>query len=205
MTREAATLVLAAGKGERIGGPKALLVVDDAPLAIVHARTRLAAESERVVIVVRAPVAELLAPLAARHPGTRLVISTEPDEDGPAGSLRAAVASKALGSAAKILVTPVDVLPASESLTRALLDALGEPGIVAARPRRGHPVALRRDLLEINYPPTTSSSPPKPLRVVLSALGAACKTIPEDGLPSIDEPHDAERQLSSPPRFWSPA
>src|SRR5262245_22162403 len=54
------TVVLAAGKGERLGGPKALLAWpspdragSDHPLAIAHADARLAAESERVLIVTR--------------------------------------------------------------------------------------------------------------------------------------------------------
>jgi len=215
------TLVLAAGKGERIGGPKALLMLDAVPLAIAHARARLSAESEQVVVVVRRAVAEALASFSAEKPkGLAVLVSGEPDEDGPAGSLRAVVASRMLGMTRKILVTPVDVLPADASLAKALLGPLGEPNVRAVRPRHGHPVAITRELLEANYPPPTrrlgraartdrpSSIPPPPappLRTVLAGLGGTLRTLDLDGCASIDSPEDAERILGAPPRFWSPA
>lgn len=177
------TIVLAAGQGSRLGGPKALLqwTTSDgqtAPLALVHARVRLAAESARVLVVVREPVAAALQ--AALPAGAELVVSSQPEMLGPAGSLAAAAVR--LADAALVLVTPVDALPATAATTAALLGRLAEQGSLSAvRPRhgerRGHPVALRRWLLDRYLAPD-----PPPLRELLSGLGDAVQDV------SVDEP-----------------
>jgi len=176
-------IVLAAGRGVRLGGPKALLAWPAEsgrliPLAAAHAARRLAAESDRVLVVTRADIAAAL----RRHaPGLRaeLVISSAPDEAGPAGSIQAAVHHLGAvpgtpgGAAADplVLLTPVDCPPAKPATVQALLDAIGvRPELVAARPqhgpRRGHPVLLRLTALA----PYGAGDPP-PLRDRLRELG----------------------------------
>jgi molybdenum cofactor cytidylyltransferase len=161
-------VVLAAGRGVRAGGPKALArdAAGDA-LAVIHARALLAAGCRDVVVVVRADVARALA--TEMPPAANVVVSTEPDEDGPAGSLRAGYPTiQALGPE-EVVVTPVDKRTASRELVDALCEELAG-GHRAARPvhdgRGGHPVALRPAVLA----PYATAGPP-PLRDVLYALG----------------------------------
>src|SRR5207247_9920133 len=101
-------IVLAAGKGERLGGPKALLAWPgeggaDIPLAIAHAEARLQAESARVLVVTRAPIMNFL--VAYVRPGIDLLSSDASDELGPAGSVGFAASLLHLPSPAVPLVT----------------------------------------------------------------------------------------------------
>jgi CTP:molybdopterin cytidylyltransferase MocA len=165
------TLVLASGRGERLGGPKALLAWPAEggaiPLAAAHARARLSAESSRVLVVSREDVARRLAP----HLGTgaELVISRAPDALGPAGSIAAAAPRVEQDEA--VVITPVDVPPASPQTVARLLDAVSAP-VMAARPsfgaRRGHPVVMCGSLLS-RY----RVLDPPPLRDLLRELGDA--------------------------------
>ena len=69
------SIVLAAGKGMRLGGPKALLLwpgppgQKPRPLAIAHAEARLSAESSRVVVVARSAEERVI----IRHSGPGIV------------------------------------------------------------------------------------------------------------------------------------
>lgn len=165
MAKGTYALILGAGKGERIGGPKALLEIDGTTLAERHVLRARSLSCTRIVLVVRPEVAARLDTTAC--PELILALSEAPD---PAGSL--AVGLRALADVdpdACALVTPVDALPASQETCTILLGALD--GAWAATPvcegRGGHPVACRLAVLE---PYRVASSPP-PLRNVLSALG----------------------------------
>jgi molybdenum cofactor cytidylyltransferase len=185
------TVVLAAGRGERLGGPKALLLwPGERPLALEHVLAR--SECERVLVVVREAVARVL----RLPPPGELVVSHEEDDLGPAGSLAAAAACVA--EDAVVLVTPVDCPPVSTAVTRRLLEALG----VAARPvyrgRRGHPVAIAGSVL------ARYRREAVPLREVLASLGDAVIDVEVDDpgvLADLDSPGD----LRGPPRFLLPA
>jgi molybdenum cofactor cytidylyltransferase len=198
------TVVLAAGAGNRLGGPKALMLWPaaggDRPLAIAHVEERLAAESERVLVVIRKPLFVPLLPFL--HPGVDFLVSDAPDDLGPAGSLAAAVPK--LGDAALVLVTPVDTVPARADTVARLVDRLRhDASVVAARPvyqgRPGHPVLLRRATLD-RY---TQPSPP-PLRDHLRGLGAACAGV-EVADPAVlidlNTPADVMGAIKRPPRF----
>jgi CTP:molybdopterin cytidylyltransferase MocA len=185
------TVVLAAGRGRRLGGPKALLAWPSStgpmPLAWAHARARLGAESERVLVVTRADVASRLARLDPPT-GAELVVSDEADALGPAGSLAAAARrlGDGLGDGARVLVTPVDCPPASATTVAHLL-AASAAGKVAARPRHrgrgGHPVALAAAWLWHRY----GADERVPLREELRALGAAlCEVAVDDPLVAVD-------------------
>lgn len=196
------TVVLAAGRGRRLGGPKALLCWPllpqkwIVPLAAAHVEARH--ESERVVVVTRADLADVLYEVARTTfapPGKgRLVVSTADDALGPAGSLGAAVIAGLPGDV--VLVTPVDCPPASGKTVMALLDALeGEPGAIAAKPRfegrGGHPVAIRAAALDRYRDPD-----PPPLRDHLRSLGDRVLSVPVGDATvriDIDEPADFER------------
>lgn len=211
MTR-AITIVLAAGKGERLGGPKALLAWPAAskggperPLAIAHADARLAAESARVLVVARTPVIQALLPHV--RPGVDLVATTAADELGPAGSL--AVAAARLGDADAVIVTPVDVPPVSGATVAQLLARLaaeapaGTEPPLAVRPRHhgrgGHPVVIRPEGLARYLEPD-----PPPLRDHLRALGPRCVDEEVDDpavLLDLNTPLDVLRAIGGPPRF----
>ncbi|WP_437630909.1 nucleotidyltransferase family protein [Sorangium sp. So ce854] len=210
------TIVLAAGAGKRLGGPKALLAWPAAtkggaerPLAIAHAEARLAAESARVLVVVRGSVFHAL--LAHVRPGIDLVSWTAPDDLGPAGSL--AVAAPRIGDADAVIVTPVDVPPASAVTVARLLARLdagasGAPAPAAAPPlavrprhngRGGHPVVLRAEALQRYL-----EADPPPLRDHLRALGERCvdEEVDDPGvLHDLNVPVDVLRVLGGPPRF----
>ncbi len=199
------TVVLAAGTGKRLGGPKALLAWPagkgrEVPLAIAHADARLAAESARVLVVTRRPVIGVL--LGHVRPGIDLLASDAADELGPAGSL--AFAAPRLGDAAAVVVTPVDTPPARAETVAALLARLdADPALLAARPvykgRAGHPVALRRAALERYAAPD-----PPALRDHLRALGAALGDVDVADpaiLVDINTPADVMGILRTLPRF----
>ena len=202
------SVVLAAGRGRRLGGPKALLAwaVDgsEVPLAWAHAQARLAADSQRVLIVTRADIASQL----QRHaPGPSdavdLVISSAADALGPAGSIAAAaqhMAQLQLTEPVAVL-TPVDCPPATFATVAALLAPLSSDStLLAVRPqhggRRGHPVALRWPLLQRYL-----QGPPLPLRDVLRALpDRSCSVEVAD--PQVLLDLDTEEQLGRALRFF---
>jgi CTP:molybdopterin cytidylyltransferase MocA len=179
-----AAVVLAAGRGERLGGPKALLAWPHGgallPLAAVHVALR--PEAERVLVVTREEMALVLGRHAPAQfgPGGRgeLLVSRAPDSQGPAGSL--AAAAWALAPEAErwdaVMVTPVDCPPVAEATLRELLAALADPEVLASRPRYGdsggHPVVLRTRLLARYL-----GREPAPLRDLLRALGPACRDV----------------------------
>jgi molybdenum cofactor cytidylyltransferase len=201
------TVVLAAGKGVRLGGPKALLLwpgrpgTKPMPLAVAHAEARLAAESSRVIVVARKPVVQALIPFV--RPGLDLVVSTAPDDLGPAGSIATAAAK--IAPTDRVLVCPVDTLPARAETVERLLSSLGAEGAapIATRPRHGartgHPVALWGSALERYRQPN-----PPPLREYLGELGDGCISVEVDDadvLADIDTPVEAMRYLRGPPTF----
>jgi CTP:molybdopterin cytidylyltransferase MocA len=202
-----ATVVLAAGAGTRLGGPKALLAWPSpkgqkpVPLAIAHAEERLGAESGRVLLVVRKPMLGSL--LGYVQPGVDLLASDAADELGAAGSLAFAVSR--LGEVDAAVVTPVDTPPAHADTVARLVAALaGDPALLAARPvcrgRAGHPVALRRAALERYAAPA-----PPPLREHLRALGPACGDVDVTDptvLIDLDTPADVMGTLGALPRFF---
>jgi molybdenum cofactor cytidylyltransferase len=198
-------IVLAAGDGKRLGGPKALLAWPspsgkDRPLAIAHAEDRLAADCAEVLIVTRKTMIPAL--LGYVRPGIHLLSSDAGADLGPAGSLAFAVSRLPPGEL--ILVTPVDTQPARAETVRALVDRLtAEPQLLAAKPsyhgRGGHPVLLRREVLDVYK----SGSPP-PLRDHLHALGERVASV-EVSDPTIvldlNTPADVMGVLRALPRF----
>lgn len=142
-------LVLAAGEGRRMGGSKALLLVDGVPLVRRHLLRLHEAGCRSIAVVVRPAVAPVVAELVRALPSVTVVTAST---DSQAGSL--AVGLRALtgtvGRDATVVVTPVDMLPPALGTVGALLAAL-QGDVLAATPvrrgRGGHPVAMRAELL----------------------------------------------------------
>ena len=184
MASQAVMLVLAAGRGERMGGPKALLLIDGRSLAELHA--------QHLPAVI---VTGLAAGISRR---THKVLPDRQHELGPAGSIGASVRANALAPYEYVVITPVDVLPAPRSRIDALIEALKTHP--AARSHRGHPVAVRREILEQHY---RTADPI--LRDLLDSLD--CARLPPDEagvLPDLDTPEDVMRVTGSAPRFLVP-
>jgi molybdenum cofactor cytidylyltransferase len=203
-------VILAAGKGSRLGGPKALLVWpspaptrgEGRPLAIAHAEERLAAESGQALIVTRRQWLPAL--LRYVRPGIDLLASDAEEELGPAGSIACAVPR--LGDAFAIVITPVDAVPARRETVAPLLARLdADPSLLAVRPSyhglSGHPVVLRPSALARYRDPA-----PPPLRDHLKALGercASCEVADATVLIDLNKPADVMGVLGAMPRFVS--
>lgn len=178
-------VIAAAGRGARMGGPKALLAVrwgdgtGELPLAIAHARAHLDDGAERVIVVTTADAARVLNRFAQR--GLELVVSNAPPELGPAGSIRYALGVLPKGFAGWLMIEPVD-MPASTSAIRRELFAgtTHTPTPSAVRPvyegKRGHPVLVHRSVLD----PMLAPVPPT-LRDLLHGLGDFDPAHPEPG------------------------
>jgi CTP:molybdopterin cytidylyltransferase MocA len=198
-------VVLAAGQGTRLGGPKALLLVhgeegEPRPLVEVACRERLLHESDRAIAVLREDVAALVGE-RLRAAGAEVVVSTAPEELGPAGSLAAAAAHLAADALRAVVVTPVDVRVAPETVAALVAALAGSPGSepssaapLAAVPRfdgrRGHPVMLAPAALA-RY----READPPPLRDHLRSLGdrAVAIDVPDPHVrDDLDFPHQIE-------------
>jgi CTP:molybdopterin cytidylyltransferase MocA len=135
-------LVLAAGAGERFGGPKQLAQLDGRPL-LEHALS--AVESlDRVVVVLGAHAAEVLA--AVPMHGAETIVCDDWAE-GQAASLRAGIAS--LGSCEAAVVVLGDQPRISREAVARVVAARGG-GALAVRAtyggKPGHPIVLEREL-----------------------------------------------------------
>lgn len=171
-----AAIVLAAGEGRRMGGPKALLAVNGEPLVSQHARRFHEAGCDAIVVVVRPETESAVRALVSDRRGVSVV---EAETTAQAASL--AVGARSLGplSERSLFVTPVDLLPPRPSTLAALWAALGDETAEAATPRfrgrGGHPVLLRGRVLRAFVDRGHGS-----LRELLHELGAARRLVEVD-------------------------
>ncbi len=143
-------LLLAAGAGRRMGGPKALVRrTPHAPTLLEVAVERLRAAGLEHVLVVVGAAAEQAAPLAAAT-GADVVVAAGWGE-GMGASLRAGLAHLSAGRGPDaVLVTLVDLPDVGPEVHRRVLGAAAGAGAAAlARAAYhgtpGHPVLLGRD------------------------------------------------------------
>ena len=141
-----AAIILAAGEGRRMGGPKALLLVDGMPLIRAHAQRLREVGCDPILVVARTQAAAVLGTISS----VRVIAA---DTNSMAASLTVGVGNLAPEPGRSVIVVPVDTLPAQCSTLRALLSALMSEGVHVATPqyrgRGGHPVAIREDLLQV--------------------------------------------------------
>lgn len=136
-------LVLAAGSGDRFGGPKALARTPDGEPWLVRAVRLLQRGGCDEVLVVLGAGAEQAGALV--QDGTRVVVADR-WRDGMGASLAAGVA--ALPEADTALITLVDLPELPQAVIRRVLDGGTQRdriarAVYAGRP--GHPVLLGRD------------------------------------------------------------
>jgi CTP:molybdopterin cytidylyltransferase MocA len=186
-----AAIVLAAGRGTRLGGPKALLRVRGVPLIVQHLRRLRELGCARMVFVVPdALAAEATAVLA--DPAALVVgVDTSSQAESLQRGLRALDA--ALASDACLLITPVDLVPPRLDTLRALAAAM-DAGASAVAPshagRHGHPLLVRRRLLD-EY--TNDDEPLPPLNRVVAERRHFVEVDDAAVLADLDEPADVAR------------
>lgn len=142
-------IVLAAGEGRRMGGPKAVLEVRGVPLVARAVRTALDGGCGRVLVVLGAG-ADLAKPLAEAAGGQ--VVVNRRWAEGMGGSLvlglsmADSVAPEATAALVLLVDQPFITGPAVAAVLSAQQDP-GDAGILAAAAyegRRGHPVLIGR-------------------------------------------------------------
>jgi CTP:molybdopterin cytidylyltransferase MocA len=197
MKRGLSGIILAAGAGTRMGGPKALLVVPPGPIAALHVEAMRNLGCERPIIVTRPECVAALRRVLGEHAH---VVSAETPE--PAATLAVGVAVAPLAD--RVIVTPVDAMPAAPATFVSLLSAL-DSGALAATPvhrdRGGHPVVCCASVLA-SY--AAHATPLRPLRVVLNELGEKRQRVPVDD-PAVsvqlDTPDDVIATYKVAPQF----
>lgn len=144
-------LLLAAGSGRRMGGPKALLR-DDAGEAFVSRSVRVLREAgcDGVTVVVGAAADEVTGVLAGVIAEEHVTVVVAEDwAAGMGASLRAGLADRSLEGADAAVVSLVDLPDVGPAVVRRLLGAVPVEGTTLARPsyggRPGHPVLIGRD------------------------------------------------------------
>lgn len=148
----AVAVVLAAGAGRRMGGPKALLrLAPDGPTLVETAVGHVRLAGCREVVVVVGAAADEVGEVA-RAAGARVVLAADWDE-GMGASLRAGLDALADGPAAAgapdtALVTLVDLPDVGPEVMARVLAAADGPGSLVRASyggTPGHPVLLGRD------------------------------------------------------------
>jgi CTP:molybdopterin cytidylyltransferase MocA len=143
-----AAVVLAAGEGRRMGGPKALLVVDGKPLVRSHVERLREVGCLPVIVVVRAAILEQVREILVDAPGVRVIGG---ETSAMADSLRLGLEHVTPTANQVIVISTVDSLPARCSTLHALIAAAMAEGVQVATPchagRSGHPVVARERLL----------------------------------------------------------
>jgi len=197
-------VVLAAGAGTRLGGPKALAELAGQPLVAHVVGTCAAALVDEIVVVAGAEadaVAEAAAREAAEHPEVPVrVVRHEGWAAGRTSSLQAGLAATAEGH--DVLVFPVDH-PAVDVTTLDLL--LGVFGYAARHPevvvpvlvdpvteqrRRGHPILLQASLRAA----VAALGPDDPLRDLVRRREVLEVPVDDQAiLVNVDEPADLAR------------
>lgn len=195
-TTERFGLVLAAGSGARMGGPKAFLEVDGAPLVEQHVCRLVDAGCRLVCVVVRRDD-HARALQALRDQRAAVVIAA--NTTSQAESLDVGLRALELAGDKVVVVTPVDMLPVATTTILELVAAV-DGSIFAASPRYrgrgGHPIAARVDALaELGVDARGAT----PLRVRLDALGCRRARIDVDApavVADFDVPADLPRHTS---------
>ncbi len=179
-----AAVVLAAGAGRRMGGPKALLVVDGETLLRRAARAALAAGCAPVVAVVGPWDPEL------EDLGVPGIPNPEADE-GMASSIRTGLAALPHEVEA-VLILAVDQPAVDAALLRSLLELFrasgGRPAACAYADSIGIPAVFPSHLL----PGLLDLRGDRGAKAILLQEGAATLPFPE-GAQDLDRPEDLAR------------
>ncbi len=191
-------VLLAAGCGVRMGGPKALLEVRGEPLVARIARALRDGGCEPVIVVVGAEAERVVA--AVRGIGGVTPVRS-PDPAGPMlASIQAGVAAAPSALQRGVTIQPVDSPRLAAPAVAALLAGIARSGeggadalVAACGDRRGHPVWVSPDRIGdlLRAPPDH----PDGLRGLMRAGGWTVRLV-ETGSPAVlddaDTPEDLE-------------
>jgi CTP:molybdopterin cytidylyltransferase MocA len=191
-------IILAAGRGSRIGMPKALLKVGGVPALTRCLATCAAAAATAPLappIVVAGHGLERVRELAGTAGDVRLVVNPAPDR-GQTSSVKAGLGALP-AQAAGVLILPVDHPLVEPGDIVALCEAaLADPEswvvLPSYRRRAGHPVLVRRPLVE----QIAQLGDDQPLRGLLAEHRQRTRFVdrPHEGVRlDIDTPADLER------------
>jgi CTP:molybdopterin cytidylyltransferase MocA len=184
-------IVLAAGEGRRMGGPKALLPVGEGTF-LSHACRLLARPGVASVVAVLGAEAERVRALAGIPPGPTVVVN-ERWREGMLTSVWAGLeAAEGLGAEA-VLLHPVDnpfVEPATIDAVLAALAGSAEIAVPSHGGRRGHPSAFARRV----WPALRAAPLAGGARTVLASEAHLVVHVPcgPDCLVDVDTPGDLE-------------
>ncbi len=151
-------IVLAAGLGRRIGGPKALLSLEGR--TFLERAVRAFSEAGLEVVVVVNPAVDAAVPKGDLLVGR--VLNPDPDQqNGMFGSVRLGVSEALNLGASGVLLLPVDLPLITSEDVRAVVTRLsaGAAVVVATHDgRRGHPIGISRAVMEeiVTTPPATT-------------------------------------------------
>lgn len=190
-----AGVVLAAGRSERMGSPKALLDFRGQPF-IVRIVEALAALDLKARVVVLGLDAPRVRPALAAH--DCLVVENTDEAGGPIGSLRAALAALRPVRPTALLAWPVDLPHVRLATVERLLEAYRRTRAPAVVPsfaeRRGQPVVWDESLFaELG---ASDAATRHGAAAVLQAHGSELVAVPVDDPAVIDDlntPEDYER------------
>ncbi len=185
--------VLAAGLGTRFGGAKQRALLGGRPLMLWSVEAALAAEVERVLVVVAAGAKEATELLPRDR---RLEVLANPDPRRGMGTSLALAAARAAELGAGGLVVLLADMPLVEPelvsrVARAAEEAPAGVAAAAAQGRRGHPVAfVGRHLAEL-----ATLGGDKGARDILTRLGAGVALVPAPASSQldVDRPEDLAR------------
>lgn len=192
-----AAAVLAAGRSERMGNPKALLDFRGRPFVVAVLEALEALDFKHRVVVL-GPDAPRIRPVLAPH--HCLLVENPDPETGPIGSLRAALTALEPARPTALLVWPVDIPHVRIATVERLLESherLAPPVVVPAfGGRRGHPVIWDSSVFQELA--TSAAATRDGARAVLHALEDKAAIVAVDDpavIDDIDTPQDYERLI----------
>ncbi len=182
-----AAIVLAAGEGQRIGGPKALLPIGGVSF-LAHACGQLALAGVQDIVAVLGAQADRVRAEAGLPDGVSVVVN-EAWRSGMLSSICCGIA--AAESADAVLVHPVDNPSVTPATIRAVIASLTAGAAIAVpshEGRRGHPAGFSRAV----WPALRAAKPELGARAVLLDHPSWVVHVPcgPDCLCDIDTPED---------------
>jgi len=187
-------VVLAAGAGRRIGGPKALLPIGGTTF-LAHVARGLFRPGVAAVVAVVGHGARRIKAEAGVPADVALVDNPTPD-DGMLGSVLLGLDAAEARGADAVLLHPVDHPFTSPATTDAVLAALASGAVIAVPSyggRRGHPGGFAR----ASWPALREAPPARGARAVLAEHPDWLVHVPGDEgcVAGIDTPEDYQRRL----------
>lgn len=186
-------VVLAAGRGGRMGRPKALLDFSEGETFLAH----LAAVLTRAGATPLAVLGAEAAAVRARHPGLWAVDNLA-WESGQWSSARAGLEAALAAGAEQLLVQPVDAPRIQPATARAVLAALAHASAAVAHHRGvpGHPVALTAEGARA----AVEGRSARHLGEALAALGAVAVELADAAVvENFNLPEEYARAFGRPP------